>query len=72
MTAADPSRATWRKSSHSGANGSCIEVACHAPGAVLVRDSKNEAGPRLVFTAVQWTAFTGSLKERTPVPCRGA
>jgi Domain of unknown function (DUF397) len=62
----DPSRATWRKSSHSGANGSCIEVACHAPGAVVVRDSKNAAGPRLSFTAGQWTAFTGSLKERTP------
>jgi hypothetical protein len=69
MTTADPSRAMWRKSSYSGANGSCIEVACHARGAVVVRDSKNAAGPRLSFTAGQWTAFTGSLKQRAgPVP----
>jgi hypothetical protein len=66
MTAGDPSRATWRTSSYSGANGSCIQVACDAPGAVAVRDSKNAAGPRLSFTAGQWTAFTGSLKERAP------
>lgn len=70
MTAGDPSRATWRKSSYSGANGSCIEVACHPPGAVVVRDSKYAAGPRLSFTAGQWTAFTGSLKERAPGRCR--
>jgi Domain of unknown function (DUF397) len=63
MTTADPSRAMWRTSSYSGANGSCIQVACHAPGAVVVRDSKKPAGPRLSFTAGQWTAFTGSLKE---------
>ena len=66
MTTADPSRATWRTSSYSGANGSCIQVACHAPGAVVVRDSKTPAGPRLSFTAGQWTAFTGPLKEYTP------
>jgi hypothetical protein len=69
MTAGDLSRATWRTSSYSGANGSCIEVACHAPGGVVVRDSKNAAGPRISFTAGQWTAFTGSLKERTPGQC---
>ena len=63
MTAGDPSRATWRKSSHSGANGSCIEVACPAPGVVAVRDSKNNTGPRLSFTARQWKAFTRSLKQ---------
>lgn len=62
MSIVDPSRVTWRKSSHSGANGSCIEVGCPAPNTVAVRDSKNPGGPRLAFTAGQWKAFTGSLK----------
>jgi hypothetical protein len=34
----------WRKSSHSGEEGNCVELA-HTPGAV--RDSKNPAGPVL-------------------------
>ena len=64
MTAADPSRATWRKSSHSGANGSCIEVAGTSPGTMMVRDSTDPAGPRLTFTTRQWAAFTDALKRR--------
>jgi hypothetical protein len=62
MTTVDPSRATWRKSSHSGANGSCIEVCCPAPDTVAVRDSKDPGGTSLVFTGGQWQAFIGSLK----------
>jgi hypothetical protein len=62
MSAAGPSRATWRKSSHSGANGSCIEITATTPGTVAVRDSKNHAGPQLAFTARQWAAFTEGLK----------
>ena len=62
MTAADPSRATWRKSSHSGANGSCIEVAGTSTGTMMVRDSTDPAGPRLTFTTRQWAAFTDALK----------
>jgi Domain of unknown function (DUF397) len=38
MDPANPPRATWRTSSHSGANGSCIQVAPATPG-VAVRDS---------------------------------
>ena len=63
MTVLDPSRVMWRKSSHSGANGSCIEAGSPALDTVAVRDSKNPDGPRLVFTAGQWKAFTGSLKD---------
>jgi Domain of unknown function (DUF397) len=66
MTAADPSRARWRKSSYSGANGSCIEVAALTPHAVTVRDSQDPGGPRLAFTTGQWNTFTGSLRRRTP------
>lgn len=57
------SRAEWRKSSYSGANGNCVEVAHAASGVVAVRDSKNPDGPRLAFTPEQWTAFTHSLKQ---------
>lgn len=34
----------WRKSSHSGEEGNCVELA-HTPGAI--RDSKNPTGPIL-------------------------
>jgi uncharacterized protein DUF397 len=63
MTAVDPSRATWRTSSHSGANGSCIQVTGSNPGTVMIRDSTDPAGPRLAFTTRQWTAFTTALKQ---------
>jgi hypothetical protein len=61
MTMATSSRAAWRKSSHSGANGDCVEVACPTLGAVAVRDSQDPQGPRLAFTAAQWTTFTSTL-----------
>jgi len=53
--------AQWRKSSYSGANGACIEVA-HLPEAIAVRDSKDPAGPKLIFTRDAWTAFVESTK----------
>jgi hypothetical protein len=62
MTAVDPSRATWRKSSHSGANGSCVEITAATRGTVMVRDSADPGGPWLALTTRQWTAFTAALK----------
>ena len=54
--------AAWRKSSYSGSGGGeCIEVA-DAPGAVLVRDSKNPDRPRLAFGRDAWETFAASLK----------
>lgn len=67
---------TWIKSSYSGYNGDCVQVAwrkssrCQngecvemaAPGPVLVRDSKNPDGPRLAFTPAAWRAFLESLR----------
>jgi hypothetical protein len=58
----DLNRAQWHKSSHSGGNGSCIEVARNLPGAVAVRDSKNQAGPKLVFRPEQWRRFATHIK----------
>jgi hypothetical protein len=54
---------TWRKASYSGnGGGNCVEVAQGVPGGVAVRDSKDPDGPRLVFTAAGWRAFTARLK----------
>jgi hypothetical protein len=55
--------ATWRTSSFSGSNGgNCLESAS-VPGAVLVRDTKNNGtGPVLRFTPAAWTAFLDQAK----------
>ncbi len=54
----DPARAAWRKSSYSSDNGgNCIEVGAGIPGVMPVRDSKDPAGPALVFPATAWQAF---------------
>ncbi len=59
------SRAVWKKSSYSGANG-CVEVAFIA-GQVAVRDSKHRSksqrGPALVFTPVEWDAFLRGVRD---------
>jgi hypothetical protein len=49
--------ASWRKSSRSGDEGACVEMAPVAPG-VAVRDSKDPEGPVLLFSPAAWTAFT--------------
>lgn len=61
----DLSRAAWRKSSRSGGQGNCVEIADNLVaehGAVLVRDSKNPTGPALRFTPAGWTAFVTGAK----------
>ena len=54
------SQAKWHKSSHSSANG-CVEIA-HAEGHIAVRDSKNQQGPVLVFTPIEWRAFLAGVR----------
>jgi len=55
------SRALWRKSTYSGGNGSCVEIADLGPAAA-VRDSKDPDGPKLVFAAEEWRSFIDSIK----------
>lgn len=55
-------RATWRKSSYSGAAQDCVEVADGLPGVVGVRDSKDPGGPALVVSPASWRAFTARVK----------
>ncbi|MDJ0345472.1 DUF397 domain-containing protein [Streptomyces sp. H10-C2] len=49
--------ARWLKSSYSdNEGGNCIEIATR-PGTVLVRDSKDPEGPKLVLDADAWRSF---------------
>ncbi|PWR09489.1 DUF397 domain-containing protein [Micromonospora acroterricola] len=56
--------ATWRKSTRSGTQGDCVEVADNLVGVVGVRDSKDPAGPVLTFDPHSWRAFVISAKRR--------
>lgn len=57
----DLSRATWRKSAKSTSNGGCVEVA-DLGAHVAVRDSKNVAGPALVFDGPAWDEFVAGVQ----------
>ncbi|WUH94134.1 DUF397 domain-containing protein [Streptomyces sp. NBC_00433] len=59
----------WVKSSYSGNNGDCVEVAALPDGSRALRDSKDPHGPALVFPAGAFAAFVsaaiaGDLAER--------
>ena len=62
MDAYDLRRARWRISTHSANGSTCVQVARNLSGIVAVRDSKDPAGPALVFTPAEWRAFTSLIK----------
>ncbi|KIF77503.1 hypothetical protein QR77_33940 [Streptomyces sp. 150FB] len=53
---------TWTKSSYSGGNSDCVEVALGLTDTLPVRDSKRPTGPALVIPAGAWNAFVNSVK----------
>lgn len=55
--------AAWRKSSHSGYNGNCVELAALRDGAVAVRNSRDPHGPALIYTSAEIAAFLAGIKD---------
>ncbi len=60
MKTTEPDITAWRRSSYSGGNGACVEVAA-APARVLLRDSKDPDGPILAVGTPQWGEFMHQL-----------
>jgi hypothetical protein len=51
----------WRKARRSANNGACVEVA-PANGHVLVRDSKNQDGLIMSYSADSWYVFLAGAR----------
>ncbi|MEV5408830.1 DUF397 domain-containing protein [Thermopolyspora sp. NPDC052614] len=64
----DLTNVTWRKSTYSGGDNACVEVAQVAMRKTdterifVLRDSKNPDGPRLHLTHAAWNAFRVGIK----------
>ncbi|MVO86140.1 DUF397 domain-containing protein [Streptomyces sp. p1417] len=58
-------RLTWFKSSYSGEEGECLEVAPSSSPAgnptIHIRDSKSPHGPTLHIAQATWTTFLTAL-----------
>ncbi len=55
---------TWRKSTKSGGQQNCVEVADHNREVVSVRDTKlSESSPILEVSRSAWQRFVDSTKE---------
>ncbi|GAA0968347.1 hypothetical protein GCM10009555_013560 [Acrocarpospora macrocephala] len=61
MAAASGKRIDWRRSTFSGVNGECVEVAV-VDDTVAVRDSKHPSCAPLLFTPGEWVAFLGGVR----------
>lgn len=52
----------WRKSSHSGAVGNCVELACLPDGRVGSRNSRDPHGPVLVYSRAAFAGLIAGLE----------
>jgi hypothetical protein len=51
----------WRKARRSANNGACVELAS-ATGQILVRDSKDQNGPKIAYPEYSWRNFVTVAK----------
>jgi hypothetical protein len=66
MSHSDPANDSveWRKARRSMGNGNCVEIA--SSGAeIMIRDSKNPAGPVLKYADSAWMTFVASARSGT-------
>ena len=66
MNGNDTTGATWRKSTYSNAQGSCVEAGS-MPGRILTRDTtqKHGDGPVVSVSAAAWRRFTATIRANT-------
>ncbi|MGI5443845.1 DUF397 domain-containing protein [Streptomyces shenzhenensis] len=53
---------TFVKSSYSGGNGACVEVATTPDGGRAVRDTKDRGSGTQFYTRDEWAAFVAGVK----------
>ena len=63
MLAAELGEVCWQKSWHSNPNGECVEVAALPTGEIAMRNSRFPAGPVLLYTQAEITAFLAGAKD---------
>ncbi len=54
----------WHKSSRSGTQAQCVEVARLDDGTIGIRDSKDPGGPTLRIGTAEWLAFLEGVARR--------
>lgn len=64
MSADSLGDSVWRKSSRSGAQGNCVELAWPGRDAVAVRNSRDPHGPVLVYDRADLAAFLADVRNR--------
>jgi hypothetical protein len=64
MSAGDAlvNEALWRKARRSVGNGACVEVTVADRG-IAVRDSTDQTGPRVTYSAAAWRNFGQSIRQ---------
>jgi hypothetical protein len=62
MPAAELGEVRWTKSQYSNPNGECVELAALPTGEIAMRNSRFPAGPVLVYTQAEITAFLAGAK----------